>query len=284
MSLPWFRLYRELKDDPKIGQLDDASFRVFIEAMCWACEKEDGGKTGLTEENVNWAFRRNVTDPLHVLLQVGILAKNSTGEIIIPKWETRQKRSDTSNERVRKYRDKKNVTLHETGCNRYGNGTEERRGDQSRVDKKRGDKTSRSAPLTSGVKEVFEAWNELEVVPKCLLISDKRRRILELRLKDPFFAANWRTALQKVKEASFCLGDNERGWKANFDWFIQPDSVTKAMEGKYDGTRKTNSLNPAADRRNAGTIKLAANDYGAASLRLQEKQRLRHVAEGRLKD
>lgn len=132
-SLPWFRLYRELKDDPKIGELDDASFRVFIESLCWACEKGDGGRTGLTEENANWAFRRNVTPALHTLFQKRLLSKSPTGEIMVPKWDERQKRSDSSAERVRKFRERNSVTLHETLPKRRRNGGEERRGDKNRI-------------------------------------------------------------------------------------------------------------------------------------------------------
>lgn len=160
MSLPWFRLYRELKDDPKMGQLDDASFRVFIEAMCWACEKEDGGKTGLKEDNANWAFRRNVTDPLHTLLQVGLLAKDSNGEIFVPKWEVRQKKSDTSNERVNKHREKKRVTLHVTGGNGDCNGT-----DQSRVEENRGDKKESTKSAYPSLLEVVSYADGL-CIPK----------------------------------------------------------------------------------------------------------------------
>lgn len=130
MSLPWFRLYHELKDDPKIGALDDSSFRVFIESLCWACEAGNDGNTGLTVTNANWAFRRNVTEPLQKLFQVGILVENQQGQIIVPKWNDRQKPSDSSAERVRKYRVKHDVTLHTPLQKRNSNAIEERRVDE----------------------------------------------------------------------------------------------------------------------------------------------------------
>ncbi|MDE2103532.1 MAG: hypothetical protein KGL39_40200 [Patescibacteria group bacterium] len=132
MSLPWFRMYRELKDDPKVGELDDASFRVFIESLCWACERETGGGTGITIKTANWAFRRNVTDPLLKLFGNGMLIEKPDGEIFVPKWDERQKRSDSSAERVRKFREKQSVTLHETLHVTKCNGAEERRGDKNR--------------------------------------------------------------------------------------------------------------------------------------------------------
>ena len=87
---------------------------------------------------------------------------------------------------------------------------------------------------TSRIKEVFEAWNGLGSVPKCLLVSDKIRRSLQVRLREPFFIENWKPAMQRVVSSCFCRGENERGWRASFDWFITPDAVRKIMEGKYD--------------------------------------------------
>lgn len=88
---------------------------------------------------------------------------------------------------------------------------------------------------------VFEGWNknaENTTLPKCLVLSDKRRRALESRLRDEFFAENWRAALQKILKSEFLTGTNDRGWTASFDWFIQPDSVIRIMEGKYSKAEK----------------------------------------------
>jgi hypothetical protein len=106
MSLPWFRFYREVKDDPKMGAISDSSFRVFCESLCWACEKENHGGTGLTRSSANWAFRRDVTAALNELFSVGLLCESSSGEIIVPKWEDRQSTLDSSRGRVAKYRER----------------------------------------------------------------------------------------------------------------------------------------------------------------------------------
>lgn len=84
------------------------------------------------------------------------------------------------------------------------------------------------------IKDVFDRWNSLDGIPKTLVISDARRRKLESRLRDPFFVKNWQPALERIQASEFCKGSGEHGWKATFDWFLQPDSVAKAMEGKYD--------------------------------------------------
>lgn len=158
MSLPWFRLYTELKDDPKIGGLQDLPFRVFVLSLCWAGSNGKGGSTGITMESANWAFRCNVTEALQSLFQVQLLHLNENGEIVVTNFEKRQMKSDISNERVRKHREQKrslkqgastknqpeinskkepcngDVTLHETGGNGDCNGLDKTRIDKSRVE------------------------------------------------------------------------------------------------------------------------------------------------------
>ena len=40
--------------------------------------------------------------------------------------------------------------------------------------------------------------------------------------------------LPKIAKSSFCLGENNRNWRANLDWFLNPDTVTRIIEGQYD--------------------------------------------------
>lgn len=130
------------------------------------------------------------------------------------------------------------------------------------------------------LSEVLEAWNSKEKLGQCLLISPKRKISLEARFRESFFLENWKSALEKVSTSEFCLGSNDRGWKASFDWFISPDAVVKIMEGKYDHRKSnsTQSLNPAADRRNAGTY--GGTDYGKAAARRLAEQDEKYKAYG----
>jgi hypothetical protein len=112
------------------------------------------------------------------------------------------------------------------------------------------------APLPSiAIKEVFDSWNKLDQLPKCLIVSDKRRQRLRVRLNEQFFKENWREAMCRISASAFLIGENDTGWKASFDWFIQPDSVAKIMEGKYHGKPKDNQR--TGPDRNAGTFNAA---------------------------
>jgi len=111
MGMPWFRMYGSMIDDPKIGTLTDGQFRLWVEILCLACQAGNHGDTNLSVSEVEWKLRRNVSETLQKLLQVGIvtLQKRFNGKetIVVSKWEKRQFQSDSSTERVKKYREKR---------------------------------------------------------------------------------------------------------------------------------------------------------------------------------
>lgn len=137
--MDWFRMYGEMMDDPKIGTLDDAAFRTWVELLCTACKAEDGGNTHLTENDIDWAFRRNAHETLQKLLQRDLVTVTETGEIVITSWEKRQKKSDSSTDRVRAHRQKakqdkdpQEDPQDETLQKRKGNGLEKRREEKNK--------------------------------------------------------------------------------------------------------------------------------------------------------
>ena len=109
--MKWFRLYHELIEDQKIGTLTDAEFRTWIELLCLASIHRDGGDTGMTVTETEWKLRRNVSETVKELLQRKLvtLHKNSKGveTIHVKNWNKWQYQSDSSTDRVRKYREKR---------------------------------------------------------------------------------------------------------------------------------------------------------------------------------
>ena len=81
--------------------------------------------------------------------------------------------------------------------------------------------------------EVLKAWNE--TLGKSARLTAKRAKAIKVRLGEQWWRENWREALGKVRGSPFLMGDNDTGWTANIDFFLKPDTVTKILEGKYDG-------------------------------------------------
>lgn len=44
----------------------------------------------------------------------------------------------------------------------------------------------------------------------------------------------WAEIVRRISRSSFCSGKNDKGWVADFDWLIQPETHLKVSEGKYD--------------------------------------------------
>jgi len=115
MGMPWFRMYHEMIDDPKIGTLDDSEFRLWVEILCLACKAGNNGDTNLTVTETEWKLRRNVTVTFQKLLHAGIVTLHRNGSgietICVEKWNVRQYQSDSSTDRVRKFREKDDETF-----------------------------------------------------------------------------------------------------------------------------------------------------------------------------
>lgn len=86
------------------------------------------------------------------------------------------------------------------------------------------------------VKDIVEAWNELaeaKGLAKVVRVTDSRRKQIQARLKE-YEPDDWSKALTAIYKSKFLCGENDRGWKADFDFLLQPKSFVKLVEGAYD--------------------------------------------------
>lgn len=102
--------------------------------------------------------------------------------------------------------------------------------------------------IPATVTDLSLAWNRIcTSLPKCTKITDKRKTHAKARLKE-YTMAEWEDVFTKIESNLFLCGNNDRGWKATFDWIIRsPDNVVGVLEGKYDrqakeGTAKKNEV------------------------------------------
>lgn len=88
---------------------------------------------------------------------------------------------------------------------------------------------------TYNVDKIVAAWNAmaeplgLATVRK---LSDARRAATRARL-DEYDEAEVLEAIRLIPERPFCLGENDREWKADFDWLVHPEkgAVAGILEG-----------------------------------------------------
>lgn len=100
------------------------------------------------------------------------------------------------------------------------------------------EKQSTEAVQQLGPKDLMSLWNEIVKEPRVLKLTAARSQKAKLRLqtyKDQDF---WRHVLGRLLETPFLRGDNDRGWRADFDWLVRNDeNPARILEGKYDNRR-----------------------------------------------
>lgn len=99
------------------------------------------------------------------------------------------------------------------------------------------------------MQAAFELYNvtaEKAGLPKCQVLSQKRKSHLKLRLKECGGIDGWKVALEKVAGSSFLTGGGPKGWRASFDFLMQESSFIKLMEGTYDDRKSTSKPKTSA--------------------------------------
>ena len=85
-------------------------------------------------------------------------------------------------------------------------------------------------------EHVIEVWNNLAEryrLPRVMKLTPQRRRTLACRIREHSIE-DWTEAIAAIEQNPWLRGENDRGWRADFDFLLQPKSFTKLIEGGYD--------------------------------------------------
>lgn len=94
-----------------------------------------------------------------------------------------------------------------------------------------------NGPVHDTPEMVCQYWNAM--MDQKRELTPKRKAKLQSRLKNSKWREGWRAAIDKAALSDFCHGAGDRGWVASLDWFGDPDTVTKLLEGEYDNREKS---------------------------------------------
>jgi len=95
--------------------------------------------------------------------------------------------------------------------------------------------------------EIYKAENQK--LPQVMEFGPERRDKCRRRLaKDPKkFIDQFTRAVIRAQQTPFLCGEGDRGWKADFDWFIANDrNVIRVLEGRYDTCARAGPGNSVA--------------------------------------
>ncbi len=90
------------------------------------------------------------------------------------------------------------------------------------------------------VQKAFDNWNlaaEAWGLPTAKTLTPDRRTKIRARLEEHGIKG-WNEALGTIENSEFLRGENDRAWRANLDFMLQPSSFNKLLEGSYSNEVK----------------------------------------------
>lgn len=234
-KLPWFRLYSRMIDDDRLRLLAFEDRWHFV-ALC--CLKSEGV---LDDENVDLRMRRvavkmglQVRDLEEVkrrLSEVGLIDENMCPS----SWDDLQYKSDTSSDRVKKYREKTKASKAKRPCNVSVTAQD----------------TDTDTDTEKKKKDISTPKSELELVLK----TDQAKAIIDHRrsLKKPLTA---HAAQLLSASLSLCSDPNaaadmmiERGWLSIKPEWFERDNTPQSQGRPPPNAPSTQPLMDAASKR-----------------------------------
>ena len=80
-------------------------------------------------------------------------------------------------------------------------------------------------------------------MPSVKILTDKRKKVVSARLKR-FNYSEIQQVFSMAEASQFLKGQNDRGWRADFDWLMNESNMVKVLEGVYSTNKgKPNSWN-----------------------------------------
>jgi len=265
-NLPWFRLYTEIIDDEKIRLLafEDRWHYIAILSMKGSGLLDSGDNPELMMRKVSVKMglaSREVDEVARRLADVGLVDKDSLQPLA---WNERQFKSDSSNERVKSYRErqkKQQVTTKKRDCNvtvtvqDTDTDTDKNKKLLSSSDdacSPKDEKIERRKLSATECQQIADSYNKAlnGALPKVTTLTPVRQSAINARFREMLNSENDRGQIRfadkeggikwfgvffgKVAKTPFLLGDSDRGWKANFDWLLAPKNFLKIVEGGFD--------------------------------------------------
>ncbi len=98
-------------------------------------------------------------------------------------------------------------------------------------------------PLVVPYQEILNLYHEvLPELKRTDVFSKEMKAMVKNRCnqdKQRYELEWWRLYFKKVKDGPHLMGDNDRGWRATFDWLIRPKNMPKVLNGNYETKTET---------------------------------------------
>ena len=245
MANQWFRLYAEFASDHKVQMMSEVDQRRLVMLFCFRCNSDET----LHDTEIAFQLRVSIDEWMatkQVFIERGFIDKDNN----ILNWDKRQYISDTSTDRVRKYRDKlkQECNVSETPPEQIQNRTD----------------TEQIININCPHQDIVDLYHKnLPMLPKVKLWTSKRANTLKLRWSEDKSRQSlefWDNLFSNIAKSDFLTGKNSQ-WRADLEWIINPSNLVKILEGKYDNRDLTQPVKHDSLWRNddASILKKAAS-------------------------
>ena len=124
-----------------------------------------------------------------------------------------------------------------------------REGEKSFSEKKHGE--SKKSLQVGFSADMMAAWNSIAGefdLARITTMTDARLRHAKAAVKAVGGIDNWVEGIKsQLRNSPFHRGENNRGWRANFDYYTRTDKALAAYEARYDKPQPRNSFEAAVD-------------------------------------
>ena len=257
-EIKWIKIVTDMFDNRKIRQIEclpdgDSIIVIWMKLLCLAGQTNDNGMVYFTkdipytEQMLSQQFNRPLTTiqmALKTFEQFGMV-ELVDNILHISNWEKYQniegmeKIREQTRKRVAKHRANQKLLESNVTCNvtvTQSNATDKD------IDKDIDNNIHTATAVRIDYQHYVDLYNShCSSLPQVKTLNEKRKRLIKRVVKE-VSEDDLLTALNKANTNSFLRGDNG-GWKANFDWLMNPDNITKVLEGNYDRGKTQNSAN-----------------------------------------
>lgn len=246
MAGDWIKVEMATPDKPEVWQMaekmgidaDSVVGKLFRVWSWFDQHTEDGHAASVTSALLDRVV--GVTGFCDSMLQVGWLVKNG-GTVTMPNFDRHngkgaKKRANASRRQQDRRKRSSCVTPESQECH-----AESVTKIASREEKRREDNKTLMSPKAPAVPfdEIVNQYHEnLPMLPRVVKITDKRRQWIKARWNESDNTRSvdyWGRFFTYVGESDFLTGNanDERAFKADFEWLMNASNFVKVCEGKY---------------------------------------------------
>lgn len=107
---------------------------------------------------------------------------------------------------------------------------------------------SKTKVLDEDVKSFWNTLAKENDLPTIQAITPSRKKHILSRIKEVDSFEEFKKLLDfHIKNSAFLKGENNRNWKVDFDWVLNPSNFIKIIEGKYQSKNTSTNLNDEID-------------------------------------